>query len=113
MKRGIFILIVFWIAGWLSIQWPLWKKKPIPLSSIQVLGPLTVYEKILLGLRLDINQLSQQELEALPRIGPSVAKRILEFRNRHGSFRSLESLLNVKGVGPKTLKSIRPWVSNF
>lgn len=58
---------------------------------------------------IDINVADAAQLELLPDIGPALALRIEEDRNRHGAFATLESLGRVKGVGPATLKAIEPY----
>jgi len=63
-----------------------------------------------LGLALDPNQTAAADLEAIPGIGPVLASRIVAFREEHGPFRKLENLLEVKGLGPKILEKIRPYV---
>jgi len=56
---------------------------------------------------IDINQASAKELQALPGIGPVLAQRIIEERNRIGKFSSIEDLLRVKGIGKKKLAMLR------
>lgn len=53
--------------------------------------------------RLDLNRADARALESLPGIGPALAERILRFRSENGPFRTLEDLLEVSGIGPKTL----------
>jgi competence protein ComEA len=53
--------------------------------------------------RLDLNAATPAELEALPGIGPALAGRIVDYRGSHGPFRDVRELLNVSGVGEKTL----------
>ena len=60
---------------------------------------------------IDINKASQEELEKLPGIGKVLAARIIEYRNVHGRFRSVEELLNIRGIGEKTLEKIRPYIT--
>lgn len=60
---------------------------------------------------ININTASQQELEKLPRIGPATAKNIIEYREANGAFKSLDELLEVKRVGPKTLELIKPFIT--
>ncbi|HID88186.1 MAG TPA: ComEA family DNA-binding protein [Anaerolineales bacterium] len=60
--------------------------------------------------RIDLNTATAAELEALPHIGPTLARDIVAYRETYGPFRSVEDLLNVPGIGPSTLKEIRPWV---
>jgi competence protein ComEA len=57
--------------------------------------------------RLDINTASAAQLETLPRIGPATAKAIIDFRKQHGPFRSIEELVRVPRIGPKTLENLR------
>jgi DNA uptake protein ComE-like DNA-binding protein len=57
--------------------------------------------------RIDVNTPTQAELEALPGIGPVIARRIIEGR----PYRSVEELERVKGIGPRRLEEIRPLVT--
>jgi len=66
---------------------------------------------LLLGIRLEINQATVTDLQALPRIGPKLAQRVVELRRRRGAFRSVEDLQRVKGIGPRTVERLRPFVS--
>jgi competence ComEA-like helix-hairpin-helix protein len=49
---------------------------------------------------LDLNRATAQQLDALPGIGPVLAKRVVEWRDANGPFRSLEELEKVPGIGP-------------
>ena len=60
---------------------------------------------------VNINSAGLDELQRLPGIGPAYAQRILDYRTEHGRFTSVEQLDNVKGIGPKTLEKLRPFVS--
>jgi DNA uptake protein ComE-like DNA-binding protein len=55
------------------------------------------------GRLIDINSASQGELESLPGIGPTLARRIIEGR----PYRAVDDLLRVKGIGEKRLAEIR------
>lgn len=68
------------------------KKEAIPLKS------------------LDINKASLEELMALPGIGEKLAKTIISDREAHGPFKKAEDLLRVKGIGPKNLEKISPFL---
>jgi competence protein ComEA len=59
------------------------------------------------GLVIDINQASPRELSILPQVGPVLARRIVENRDRLGSFVSVDDLDRVHGIGPSTLQQIR------
>ncbi len=56
---------------------------------------------------VDLNAATQDQLEALPGIGPVLAGRILEWRAAHGRFSSVEELAEVTGIGDKLLAQLR------
>lgn len=58
---------------------------------------------------VNINTAPAEELEIIPGVGPVLAGRIVERRAR-GRFRRPEDLLGVKGIGPKSLQKMRPWI---
>jgi len=62
------------------------------------------------SLKVNINKAGMDELVALPYIGEVKARAIIEYREEHGPFNSIEDLLNVKGIGPKTLEKIRDYI---
>ena len=59
---------------------------------------------------LDLNVSTEEELDLLPGIGPSKAKAIVEYRKASGGFNDVEELLNVKGIGAKTLDKLKPLI---
>ena len=59
---------------------------------------------------LDLNSVSQEALETLPGIGPVKAADILEYRTQVGTISSIEELLNVEGIGTKTLESLEDFL---
>ncbi len=61
--------------------------------------------------KVNVNQASADQLMLLPRVGASLAGRILEFRKENGPFKTVEDLLQVKGVGEKTLDLLKPYVA--
>ena len=61
--------------------------------------------------RVNLNTASVEELVTLPGIGPSYAKRIVDYREKNGGFKRVEDLLNVQGIGEKTLEKIRDRVT--
>jgi competence ComEA-like helix-hairpin-helix protein len=60
---------------------------------------------------LDLNSASVSELMELPRIGPVVASRIIEYREKNGKFMNVSDLTKVKGVGSVTLRRIESLVT--
>jgi competence protein ComEA len=61
--------------------------------------------------KTNINTASAAQLELLKGIGPVKAQAIIDYRNEHGFFRTVDELLNVPGIGPKTLEAIRDQVT--
>jgi competence protein ComEA len=61
--------------------------------------------------RINLNTATEAELDTLPRIGPAMAQRILEWRDANGRFTSIEDLLAVPGIGDKMLESLRALVT--
>lgn len=61
--------------------------------------------------KININEADEKQLEKLPGIGPTKAKRIIEYREKNGKFKSLDELLNVNGIGPKTLEKIKNYLA--
>lgn len=60
---------------------------------------------------VNINEAPAEELEALPGVGPVKAAAIIEYRTAHGYFKSAADLLNVPGIGEKTLEGMKKYVS--
>jgi len=61
-------------------------------------------------LRIDPNRAGEEDLQRLPGIGPVLAARIIRYRERFGSFRDVEDLKKIDGIGEKRFERIRPWI---
>lgn len=59
---------------------------------------------------INLNTATLEQLEALPGIGRKTAERILEHRTRSGSFKRIEELMNVKGIGEKSFLKLKPLI---
>ena len=60
---------------------------------------------------INLNTATAEELEELPRVGPKLAEKIIEYRESIGSFTSVEDLDGVPGIGPAMMENITPLVS--
>ena len=97
-RFGLLLLLSLLIAG--CALWQCWAR-PLPVGQA---GSLDV------AVRLDLNHATASDLNLLPRVGPTLARRIVAFRAASGPFVGVDDLLNVKGVGQKTLEGLRPFV---
>ncbi len=59
---------------------------------------------------ISINSAGVDELEYLPGVGPALARRIVDYREKNGPFKKIEELKNVKGIGDKLFQRILPFV---
>lgn len=57
--------------------------------------------------KIRINYATQEEIETLSGIGPSKAQAIMQYREEHGLFQNVEELLNISGIGEKTLENMK------
>ncbi|WP_371481584.1 helix-hairpin-helix domain-containing protein [Kitasatospora sp. NBC_00315] len=57
---------------------------------------------------VSLNRATPEQLDALPGVGPTLARRIITFRQAHGPFRSLDQLRQVSGIGERTLAEMKP-----
>ena len=60
---------------------------------------------------VNLNTATQAQLETLPGIGAKAAQRILEYRQKNGSFKKVEDLMNVRGVGEKSFLKLKPLIT--
>ena len=59
------------------------------------------------GSPVNLNSASVAQLQTLPGIGASTAQRIVEYRQKNGSFKKIEELMNVKGIGEKSFLKLK------
>jgi competence protein ComEA len=60
--------------------------------------------------KININTAILAEIETLPSIGEIKAREIIKYREAHGPFRELKDLLNVKGIGSKTIEKMKDMI---
>jgi len=65
----------------------------------------------LFGDLLNINTASVEELDELPSIGPTIAQRIVDYREENGPFASIEDIVNVSGIGQATYNEIKDLIT--
>jgi len=67
--------------------------------------------KVKVNSKININTADKNELDTLPGVGPSLAERILEYRQTNGSFSDIEDLKKVTGIGPSKFEKIKDKVT--
>lgn len=63
-----------------------------------------------LDFRVDVNKAGWVEWAQLPGLGEILAKRVVEDREQNGPFKKPDDLLRVRGIGPKKLEAMRPYL---
>ena len=61
--------------------------------------------------KVNVNSATVEQLVEVPGVGESTANRIIEKRKELGSFKSLNDLLQVKGIGEKKLEKMKPFLT--
>ncbi len=89
-----------------------WQRQHPPITVTGAPASVAQWDATLASARqVDINAADVAELERLPEIGPTLADRIVAYRVLHGSFRSPEELVQVKGIGPKKFATLSAYVT--
>lgn len=81
------------------------------LALIIVVSSLVVAADDAVGGVVNINTADAEQLQLLPRVGPSLAQRIIDFRQAHGPFGGVDELVAVKGIGERSLETLEPYVT--
>lgn len=60
---------------------------------------------------VNINTADADQLQLLPRVGPALAGRIIEYREANGPFRTIDEIVAVKGIGDNSLEKLEPYLA--
>ena len=60
---------------------------------------------------VNLNAATAAQLQTLPGVGASTAQRIVDYRQKNGSFKKIEELMNVKGIGEKSFLKLKPLIT--
>ncbi len=82
----------------------------LALAVLTVAGPAFAAKPAPTG-KVNINTASAEQLTTLPGVGPKLAARIVEYRQKSGSFRATKDLMNVQGIGEKNFAKLETWLS--
>ncbi len=75
-----------------------------PLFALQS-GPKSSDQKI------NINTAQSEELQKLPRVGPAIAQRIIDYRKENGNFKRIEDIMKVRGIGEKVFGQLKDLIT--
>jgi competence protein ComEA len=64
-----------------------------------------------MGAPININTATAAELETLPRVGPTMAQRIVEYRESNGLFKTIEEIQDIQGIGPATFEGFKDMIT--
>jgi competence protein ComEA len=78
-------------------------------SPLLKVDQMTVPERLVLRIPLDIATMSEADFDRLPGIGPALAKRIIEYRQNNGGILHVDDLTAIEGIGEKKYKTIRSY----
>lgn len=117
---SIIIATAFWFRTWAERgagSLPPDDELPsVPVFTAPVLSPdpspspLSSGGSASLVVKVDLNSASVEIIETLPAVGPKLAQEIVRYREERGGFRKVEDLLGVKGIGPKKLSQLEPYL---
>lgn len=98
MKRVITVVMFVCCVGFVTAQ-PVLAADAAPASSSEVVG------------LVNVNDANPAALTTLPGVGEVTAAKIVAYRAEHGPFKSVDELVQVKGIGQKVMEKIRPLVT--
>ncbi len=109
---GFFLFHVFDFSSFSTSSHPSFLSRILEESASQNLNleSLPGSASLVLGRKINQNQASPKDLEALPEVGPKLAEKIVQNRQKEGKFHKIEDLMRVKGVKDKKFEKIKPFV---
>ena len=87
------------------------RKNTIALALLLSLVTVAAIPAVAATGKVNINSASIDQLALLPRVGPALAQRIVDFRKENGDFKAASDLMLVRGVGEKTFELMAPYVA--
>jgi len=102
MKPRVAVVVMVVTLTLLGVTWFVSLRNSVDPQSLAVIST---------NERIDLNAATAGELMLLPGIGPTTAQRIVEYRQKHGAFASVDDLNHVERIGDVTVERLRPYVT--
>ena len=83
-------------------------RRSVGVFILFLLAPLALGEEMP---RIDLNKATLSQLDSLPGIGPVIAERILELREKSGPYKRIEDLMNIRGIGEKKFLKLKDLIT--
>ncbi len=83
----------------------------LPLALGLFLAPFGVAKKKPPAQPVNLNTANSEQLQQVPGIGPATADKILQMRKSYGSFKNVNDLMAIRGIGPKRLEKMRKYLT--
>ena len=103
-------MMVFLLYG-IWLLWCAYSDRPKMVKTLRLAEPDPPSFALYIDPPVDVNTADVEELQLLPAIGPVLAQRIVEYRERYGIFRSIDSLRNIERIGPKTIQKLQYYLT--
>ena len=72
---------------------------------------MSAFYKITLGIPISLNKESEKGLTAIPWVGTELAQSIVKERSKRGVFKHMNEIMDIRGIGPRLYKKLRPYVT--
>ena len=83
----------------------------LAMAALLTAGPALAAAKPAPTAKVNLNTATVEQLTTLPGVGPGLAARIVEYRQKSGRFGSPQELMNVRGIGEKNFQKIEAWLT--
>lgn len=97
----------------LNLAAPLTDGQKIPVPAKMAAGAQPLSQTMTGTGQVNINTADLSQLDTLPGIGPSLAQRIIDYRQANGGFKTVDDLKNVSGIGDKKYEDLKDMISTY
>lgn len=67
-------------------------------------------QEVLVEKSINLNSATLEELDKLPGVGPTIAQRIIDYREQNNGFYDIQEIMEVSGIGEKTFARLEPYI---